>query len=586
MGLPTGVFQFPLALGHQFPALFLGAFQSMFSVVPGFFCLSLSFLQLQFQIIQLGQHTVQPLVIIGHMVPGRVDDLLGYPQLGTNEERIGFTRHTHTELVGRHQGLHIELAAGVDHAGSLQRIHLQFCIVGGSHQQTALPAQLFQNTHRQRRAFCRISTGTQFVDQRKRAMPGALQNPADALHVTGESGKALLNALLVADIHQIFPEMADHTALMGGNQKSVLGHSVEQPCRFDRHCLAAGVGTSDHQGIIFLAQGDVHRHHALFVDERMPRPVEPEANLVTDSRPKGILFRRQPRFGQQQVDLQHGLVAVRELGFQRADLCRERTENTGDLLLLLGAQLHDARVGFHHCRGLHKNGGTGGGNVMNDAPYLAAVLGAHRHHVAPVAQRHHRVLQELVGGGVFDDIVQLGADGIFCLAYLAAQVMQCHAGSVGHFFRREDAVRDLFFQRGLGCQSVEQVVGGQHLVFAQAVPLGQAREIAQRGGNFQQFPHGEDAALLGMGRNTPCTGHTAEPRTAVFEQQRIDRVGLGQGIALFLRRGTRLQGLHQFFGFPAGAQLHGAGQNFIQFQRCLVGGIHRGYCFSLFQYSF
>ena len=44
----------------------------------------------------------------------------------------------------------------------------------------------------------------------------------------------------------------------------------------------------------------------------------------------------------------------------------------------------------------------------------------------------------------------------------------------------------------------------------QTVPLAQACKIAQRGGNFQQFPHREDAALLGMGDHAPHLGDRSE----------------------------------------------------------------------------
>ena len=56
---------------------------------------------------------------------------------------------------------------------------------------------------------------------------------------------------------------------------------------------------------------------------------------------------------------------------------------------------------------------------MDDAAHLAAVLGADGDDIAPVAQGNHRILQEFVGGGVLDDVVQFDTDGIFRLPDLA-----------------------------------------------------------------------------------------------------------------------------------------------------------------------
>ena len=202
---------------------------------------------------------------------------------------------------------------------------------------------------------------------------------------------------------------------------------------------------------------------------------------------------------------------------------------------------------------------------MDDAAHLAAVLGAHRHDIAPVAQGNHSVLQKFVGGGIFDDGIQLGADGILGLAYLAAQIAQGDAGGVRHFVRRKNAFGNLALQHGLGCQRIKKVVGRQHFMLAQAVPLVQPRKIAQCGGNFQQLAHGQNAALLGVRHNAAHLVDAAEARAAVFDEQRIDGVGLRQCIAFFLHRVKGLQGLHQGFGFAAGAKLHGARQNLVEF---------------------
>ena len=565
-----------LAFLDEVIALFLGAFQRVFGLIAGLFGVALGFFELQFQIVQLGQYAVQTLVVVGRMAAGGVDDVLRDTQLSADEERIGLAGHADAELVGGHQRFDVELAAGVDDTGGFQRVDFHLGIVGGSHQQAALAAQLFQNADSQRSTLGGVGTGTQLVQQGQRTVPGQIQNAADALHVAGEGGKALLNALLVADIHKIFTEGADDAALMRWDQKAILRHGVEQASRFQRDRLTAGVGAGDDQRVIFIAQSDIHRHDLFLVDERVAGLVQLKANRIADGWHKRTLLDGKAGLGQQQVNFQHCVIAVAELRLQRADLCRERGQNAGDLLLLLCAQLHDAGIGFDHGGGLDKDGSAGGRNIVDDAADLAAVLGTHGHNIAAITQRDDRVLQKFVGSRILDDGIQLGADGIFSLADLAAQIGQRGAGGIGHLFGRKDAVRDLPLQHGLRGQRVEQVVGGHHVMLTQAVPLAESCKIAQCGGDFQQFTHREDAALLGVGNHAPHLRDRAKARAAVFDQQAVDGVGLFQGIAFILGRFAGLQGLHHFLGFAAGTQLHRPGKDLVQFQCLFICGIHGG----------
>ena len=163
--------------------------------------------------------------------------------------------------------------------------------------------------------------------------------------------------------------------------------------------------------------------------------------------------------------------------------------------------------------------------------------------------------------------------------------MEGDTGGIRHFLRRKDALADLLFQDRLRRQRVEQIIRGQHVVFTQTVPLGKSCKIAQCGCDFQQLPHGEDPALLGMSGNAPHIGNAAKARTSVLDQKRVDGVGLCKRKTLIFRCGTRLQCLHHFLGFTARTKLYRPCDDFIQFQCGFISGIHTGYSFSLFQYS-
>ena len=145
-----------------------------------------------------------------------------------------------------------------------------------------------------------------------------------------------------------------------------------------------------------------------------------------------------------------------------------------------------------------------------------------------------------------DQALQPVADGVFGGADLFAQLGQGVGGGVGHGVGREDGVRDLLFQPGLGGQGVEQIVGGQGVMVGRTVPGAQVLEVAQRAGHFQQLPHREDAALDGAGSQPADPLHPAEPGGAVLDQQGVDGVGLFQSKADLV--GVALGGQFQHFG--------------------------------------
>ena len=545
-GLGAGGFQLVLALTDQLFLLFLGVLQLMGRLVTQPLHLVLAGLELQLEVVQLAQHRVQPLVVGRKVLLGRLDDPLGDAQLFADEEGVGFARHADAQLVGGPQGLEVEFAAGVDDAGRFEGKDLQLGVVGGGHQQNAAAAQLLDDGDGQSRAFGRVGAGAQLVQQHKGAGGGQFQNAGDLGHVAREGGQALLDALLVADVHQILLKDADLAALVRRDQKAALGHGAEQTGRLEGDGLAAGVGAGNDEGIVVAAQGDVHRHAPGRVDQGVAGPHQREGAVVADRGLEGLHLQGHPGLGQQDVDLQHGLVAELELRLDGGHLAGEGGQDPLDLLRLLGAVLQNAGVGLDDGLRLDEDGGAGGGDVVDDAADLAAVFALDRHDVPPVADGDDRLLQVLGGLHVVDQALQPVADGVFGGADLFAQLGQGVRGGVGHGVGREDGVRDLLFQPGLGGQGVEQIVGGQGVMVGRAVPGAQVLEVAQRAGHFQQLPHREDAALDGAGSQPADPFHAAKAGRTILDEQCIDGVGLIQHKADFV--GGALRGQFQHFG--------------------------------------
>ena len=573
-GLQACGLQLGLALLDQCVVFLAGGFQLVFGFGFRLFRLVLAGLQLQLQVVQLGQHAVQPLVVVGQVGLRPLDHPGRYAQLLADQEGVGFARYAHAQLVGGAQALHIELTTGVHHAGSLQREDLHLGIVGSGHDQGALDTQLLDDAHRQRRALGGVGARAQLVQQDQGVFVGVVQNAGDLFHVAREGGQALLDALLVADVHQILTEHADGALLMSRDQQAVLCHGAQKARGFQGNGFTAGVGAGDDQGVVLLAQSHVHRNHLVLVDQGVAGLFQIEPHAVRHLWHVGLLFQRQTGLGQQHVDVQHGLVAEIEHRLDGGHLVGEGGQNALDLAFLLAAQLHDLGVGLHHRRGLHEHGGTAGGHVVDDAAHFAPVLSLDRHHEAAVTQRDHRVLQKLIGGAVFDDGIQLVPDGIFHCPDLAPDVKQGVAGGVRHFLRRQNRAGDVLFQSGLGGQGIEQIIHRQHVVLGDVIPADQVLEVAQRTGHLQQLRHREDTAFQRPVHHLVHTLHPAKARAAVFQQQSIDGIGLGEGVAHLFHglEGVLLQ--QQSARLRADRKLGCPIQNLFQLQRFQITFFH------------
>ena len=454
-GLGTGCFQLVFALLNELVPLFAGGIQLMCGLVAQLFNFVLAFLQLQLQIVELAQNGIQTFILGGKVLLCGLNDSLRDAQLFADEERVRFARHADAELVGRAQGLKVELAAGVDNALGFQRKDLQFGIVGGSHQQHAAAAEFLDDGHGQRCTLSRVGTGTQLVQKNEGVRHSQFQNAGDLLHVAGEGGQALFDALFVADVHEELVKHADLTALVGGDQKAALRHGAKQAGCFQRNGLTAGVRTGDDERIVLPAQCYIHRNALFRVDERMTRPDEGEGRIRPDSGLESLQIQRQPRLCQQNVDLQHGFVAVLELRLDRGHLRGKSHEDALDLLRFLRAVLQNAGVGFHNSLRLDEDGSTRRRNIVDDAADFAAVLALNRDNIAPISHGNDALLQIFGGVHVTDHALQPVADAVLGDADLFAQLVQGMGSCIRHGVWGQNGTGDLLLQTGLWCQRIK-----------------------------------------------------------------------------------------------------------------------------------
>ena len=135
---------------------------------------------------------------------------------------------------------------------------------------------------------------------------------------------------------------------------------------------------------------------------------------------------------------------------------------------------------------------------------------------------------------------------------------------IRHGVRGQNGTGDLLLQTGLWCQRIKQVIRRQGIVVGRAVPAAKILKVAQCTGHHQQLAHGEHAALDRACRQLADILYTAKTRRAILDQQGIDRIGLLQRIAHFVRVTLRLQRKHLRFCFLTDAALGGTRNDLIK----------------------
>ena len=256
--------------------------------------------------------------------------------------------------------------------------------MGGGGGQRALGAHVLDDGDGECRALHRVGARPQLVEQDQAPVVRLLQYLHGVRHVRRERGQALLNALLVAHVRQ-YPREHLHRALIPRrDMQTALRHKTQQPQRFQRHGLAAGVGARDHQRVIRPAQRHRHRHRLRRVEERVPRPLQVDAAPLPHQRTPRVHGVAQLRPGKDGVQLHQQVVVIEDVLPLGGALPGQDPQHPVDLLVLLGLQLLQLVVGLHHAHRLHKQRGTGGGYVVDKSRQTALALRLHGHHEPPV----------------------------------------------------------------------------------------------------------------------------------------------------------------------------------------------------------
>ena len=132
------------------------------------------------------------------------------------------------------------------------------------------------------RALDRVGARAQLVEEDEGIAVRLVEDIDNGLHVRGEGGKALLDALLVADVGEDAGKDAHRAAVARRDVQSALRHQAEQTERFETDGLAAGVGACDDEGIEAAAHLNVDGHGLGGIEQRMAGAAEGNAAVRAD----------------------------------------------------------------------------------------------------------------------------------------------------------------------------------------------------------------------------------------------------------------------------------------------------------------
>ena len=294
---------------------------------------------------------------------------------------------------------------------------------------------------RQCGALGRVGAGAQLVEKTQALTVDTAEDIHDGLHVRRESGEALLDALLVADVGKNVSEKREFATVAGGNMQARHTHEFEETDCFERDGLAAGVGSCDNDHVIIGTQLDIDGNDLFGIDQGMTSLADIDIKFVVENRPGCILLHGQIRARKNKVQLSHILRVILEFHEVLAGFGGERRQDLFNLFLFLQRQFAQLVVEGDDGGWLDEECGAGGRLIMDQSRDLGFVLGLDRDAVAVAAQGDHIVLQ--IGGiGRIDHLGELLMYFVTCQLHLPAHFAKCRRGIVCHLVLGEDAASD------------------------------------------------------------------------------------------------------------------------------------------------
>ena len=248
----------------------------------------------------------------------------------------------------------------------------------------------------------------------------------------GERTQRLLDALLVANVHEHLVENAHLGLWMHWYVKPSLMHQHEQADGFQRHRFTPGVWPGDDDDARVAVHVQADRHGGFAMQERMIGARQVQRRVRQRARRDGGHLDGELGLADGEIDdaeLIH--VALEGVVFTGTFL-REALEDLVDLMALILLELVHLVVHRHELGRLHVDRRAAGRLVVNDARHAALVLHLDRDDKTVAAHGDDLILQGVGEAAALRELIHATADGLGHTRQLLADATKLDGGAVEH----------------------------------------------------------------------------------------------------------------------------------------------------------
>ena len=294
--LPAQLFRF-IAQLDGFTVRFLSQLAFLFRHLPVILC--------------VGNHVFKPDRVSAQQFPGCVNQVFRQSQPPADFKGVALSGNADGQAVRRPQRLHVKLHRGIFNALCSQGKSLQLAVVGrcqGPHFDMQQPCQ---DALGQGSTFRGIRSGAQFVKQHQ--VPGRhlVHNLHDVGHMSGESGQALFNALLVSDIRKHLLKYSQLCSRIRRHLEARLGHQGKQTHGLQCYCLTAGIRAGNDQGSKLFSKPYCRGHYLFRINQRMTSADDLQVSFIVHLRAHAEKPAAQQSLGKDEIQLRQLLLGFR-----------------------------------------------------------------------------------------------------------------------------------------------------------------------------------------------------------------------------------------------------------------------------------
>ena len=267
------------------------------------------------------------------------------------------------QLVGRRERLGVESERGARYTLGRRRVGLQRVVMARRDDRRAARLEVIDDGDAQRASFDRICARADLVEEDERRRREAAVHRGNVGDVRRERAEARFDRLLVADIGEERSEDRQPRSVRGWNPQTGLRHQREQPRRFERYGLPAGVRTGDQQHRCRRNDLDGHRHRRLARSrrpaprnhQRVPRGLELEGAVGRQRRLDAVDRFGIPRPRLEHVEFGGDVDRPSEIGGAGAKRVGQRQQDLSDFLRFLLLERDDVVVDFNGAERLEEH---------------------------------------------------------------------------------------------------------------------------------------------------------------------------------------------------------------------------------------